>query len=160
MSSIVTRQIAKHIRELHTGGNWTGSNLKDILAGITWQQAVKRIGSFNSIATLVFHTNYYVTAILRVFHGGKLDAHDKFSFDHPPVGSEQDWQEMLDKSFREAELLAGIIEKMPDSKLWEVFEDEKYGIYYRNLNGLIEHTYYHMGQIAMLKKMIKEKETT
>jgi uncharacterized damage-inducible protein DinB len=156
MGSIVTQQIAKHIRELHTGGNWTGSNLKDVLMGISWEQAVQRMGSFNTIATLVFHMNYYASALLRVLNGGNLDAHDKYSFDHPPVGCEADWQDMIDKSFRDAEEIACIVEKMPDNKLWDVVEQEKYGSYYRNLHGFIEHTYYHTGQIALLRKMIRE----
>ena len=35
----LTAQIAKHIRDVHFGGNWTASNLKDQLAGLSWQQA-------------------------------------------------------------------------------------------------------------------------
>lgn len=50
-------QIAKHLKEVHFGVNWTWSNLKDNLADITWQQATTQVYSFNSIATLVYHMN-------------------------------------------------------------------------------------------------------
>jgi len=156
MTSIVTAQIAKHIRELFNGGSWTGSNMRSVLTGITWEQAISRPHSFNSIAVLVFHTNYYLGALIRVLEGGKLEAHDKYSFDLPPIGSQKDWEELVNKTFREAELIAGLIENLPDEKLWDIVEQQKYGIFYRNLHGLIEHTYYHLGQMALIKKLVTE----
>ena len=43
---------------------------------------------------------------------------------------------------------------MPNDKLEEIFVDEKYGTYRRNIEGIIEHSYYHLGQISLIKKMI------
>ena len=31
---------------------------------------------------------------------------------------------------------------------------EKYGTYYRNFHGLIEHAHYHLGQIVLIKKLV------
>jgi len=62
----LTGQIARHFREIHFGGNWASSNLKDNLLDVTWQQATTQVYSFNTIATLVFHMNYYVSAVLKV----------------------------------------------------------------------------------------------
>jgi hypothetical protein len=39
-------QIAKHLREVHFGGNWTSVDLKTIVTGISWQQATTTIHSF------------------------------------------------------------------------------------------------------------------
>ena len=150
----LSKQIAKHFKELHFGGNWTGANLKDTLAGITWQQATKQVHGFNSIATLVFHTNYYVDAVIKVLHGEALNAHDKFSFNTPIINSEEDWQALVNKTFSQAEEFAFLIEQLPEEKLWQNIADEKYGIYYRNIHGIIEHTHYHLGQIALIKKLI------
>jgi hypothetical protein len=44
---------------------------------------------------------------------------------------------------------------MPDNQLWSAFADEKYGNFYRNLEGMLEHCYYHLGQVVMLKKLIR-----
>ncbi|MDL5045220.1 hypothetical protein QQ054_04090 [Oscillatoria amoena NRMC-F 0135] len=152
----VTAHIAKHFREVHFGGNWTWSNLKDNLEGVTWEEAITKVHSFNTIATLVYHTNYYVDAVLKVFKGDVLSANDKFSFSHPPINSQEDWDRMLNKVWDDAREFADLLEQMPDSKLWENIADEKYGIYYRNLHGIIEHTHYHLGQIALIKKILKE----
>ncbi|MES2689975.1 MAG: DinB family protein [Bacteroidota bacterium] len=147
-------QIAKHLREVYFGGNWTASNLKEHLAGVTWQQATTKVYSFNTIATLVYHINYYVSAAIKVLQGGPLDAHDQYSFDHPPVLCEEDWTELLDRTWAEAESLAALIEQLPEQILLEDFTDKKYGNYYRNLHGIIEHAHYHLGQIALIKKML------
>jgi hypothetical protein len=148
-------QTAKHFREVFFGGNWTWSNLKDNLAGVTWQQATTQVHSFNTIATLTYHIHYFVNAALKVLQGGPLDAHDKFSFDHPPINSQQDWENMLDKVWSDAEKFANLVETLPENKLWEDFTDKKYGNYYRNILGIIEHTHYHLGQIALIKKILQ-----
>ena len=156
----VTAQLAKHLRDVYFGGNWTASNLKQHLSELTWQQAITKVPSFNTIAALLYHINYYVSAIIKVLEGGPLDAHDKFSFDHPPISSEQDWQNLLDKTQADAERLAELIEQLPDAKLGETFLDGKYGTWYRNLAGVIEHTHYHLGQIVLIKKMLVTSKAT
>ena len=43
---------------------------------------------------------------------------------------------------------------MPEEKLQEVFTNEEYGTYYRNIDAMIEHAYYHLGQIELVKKCL------
>lgn len=152
----LTKQIAKHIREIHFGKNWTSSNLKEHLTDLTWQQATTKVFSFNTIATLVYHMNYFVSAVIPVLRGHSLDASDKYSFDAPTILSNEDWNKLLDKTWNDAEILSELIEKLPESKLWGNFSDEKYGNYYRNIHGIIEHCHYHLGQIVLIKKIILE----
>jgi len=150
----LTAQIAKHFRDVHFGGNWTSVNLKETLTDVTWQQATTKIYSLNTIATLVFHINYYISAVTKVLHGEPLTAHDKYSFDLSPIQSQEDWEKLLNKTWSDAENFAQLIEQLPESKLGEIFSDEKYGNYYRNIHGIIEHTHYHLGQIVLIKKML------
>lgn len=154
----VSSQIAKHFREVYFGGNWTWSNLKDTLSDVNLQQATKKVHSFNTIATLVYHIHYYVIAVTKVLEGQRLDSSDKLSFDVPQFNSEDEWKLFLNKSLTDAENFAQLIEKLPENKLWEFLEEEIYGIYYRNLHGIIEHCHYHLGQIVILKKLIAEEE--
>ncbi|MEI6411989.1 MAG: DUF1572 domain-containing protein [Bacteroidota bacterium] len=152
----LTAQIAKHFREVHFGKNWTLSNMKDNLADVTWQQATKQVYGLNTIATLVFHSNYFVAVALKVLQGGPLEGDDIYSFDHPPINSQEDWQKLLDKVWTEAETFATLVEQLPEEKLWETFSEEKYGNYYRNIQGIIEHTHYHLGQIVFIKKILAQ----
>ena len=154
----LTKQIALHFKEVHFGANWTSVNLKDTLADVDWQQATTKVYSFNTIATLVFHTNYYVSAVLKVLQGEPLNAKDAYSFDHPPIHSEEDWQGLLNKTWSDAETFAMLVEQLPETILGETFADEKYGNYYRNLHGIIEHLHYHLGQIVLIKKLLKQNE--
>jgi len=147
-------QIAKQFRDVHFGGNWTSSNLKEHLADVTWQQATTQVYSFNSIAILVYHMNYYVSAVLKVLQGAPLDASDKYSFDLSPILCQQDWEKLLDKTWADAEGFASMVEQLPEQKLGDTFSDEKYGNYYRNIHGVIEHIHYHLGQIVLIKKIL------
>lgn len=150
----VSAQTAKHFRDVHFGGNWTDRNLKDAVSNLSWQKATTQVHGCNTIAALVFHMNYFVSAILKVLEGGPLDAHDKYSFDLPPIQSEEDWEQLLQKTFTDAENFAALVEQLPESKLWEDFSESKYGTYYRNIHGIIEHIHYHLGQIVIIKKIV------
>jgi hypothetical protein len=151
----LSKTLADHLRSVYTGGNWTWSNIRDQLSGVSLEMAVKKINSLNTIAALVYHINYYVKAQLKVLQGSPLDSSDKFSFNHPEFGSEQEWQQFLQQIFMDAEALALEIERFPEGRLWTIFVNEKYGTWYRNFHGMIEHTHYHLGQIAIIKKMLK-----
>lgn len=150
----ITTQIAKQLKDLYFGGNWTSVNVKDTLNGVSLAQAKTKIEGLNTIAVLTYHINYYVNGVLPVFKGGTLDIKDKFSFDVPNFRSENEWKNFKEAVLKNAELLISEIENLSEKQLFEPFVDEKYGTYYRNLHGIIEHTHYHLGQIVILKKLI------
>ena len=95
-----------------------------------------------------------MNAVLNVLKGNKLDSHDKYSFDHPPITSQADWDNMVYKALTEAEQFATLVEQLPEEKLWQNIAEEKHGNYYRNLHGIIEHTHHHLGQMVLIKKIL------
>ena len=154
-----TAQIANRFREVLLSGKWiANTNYKDQISNLTWKQATMKIGSLNTIAILTLHINYYLTGILNVFEGGALEIRDKYSFEFPPIESQEDWEKQLNMIWNNAEKFANIVELMPPKKLEEVFVDNKYGSYQQNINAMIEHSYYHLGQITLIKKMVLEAE--
>ena len=156
----LTAQIAKLFRDVHFSGNWTSVNLKETLKDVTWQQATTKVYSFNTIAVLVYHINYYIGLVSNVLQGRPLNGHDKYSFDAPAIESQEDWEKLLNKTWADAETFANLVEQLPENKLGEIFVDEKYGTYYRNLHGIIEHIHYHLGQIVLIKKIISSPDLT
>jgi hypothetical protein len=156
----LSEEIAKQFREIHFGGNWTASNLKDTLEGLTWKEAITPIPGCNTIATLVYHTQYFVHAVLQVLEGQPLNASDKYSFSHPVIQSQDDWQQMLDSIWAEVERFAQLVALLPEEKWWADFSDNKYGHYYRNVHGIIAHTHYHLGQIALIRKLLSQQNQT
>lgn len=152
----IPQQIAKHLRDVYFGGNWTSVSFKNTLEDVTWQQATTQVYSFNTIATLVYHTNYYIQVQSKVLQGQPLIGKDAESFIHAAISSQHDWEQLLQKTFADAEVFANLIEKLPENKLAEDFSDKKYGTYYRNLHGVIEHLHYHLGQMVLIKKMVSK----
>ena len=152
-----TVQLAKHLREVFTGGNWTFTNLEDVLKDVSVEEALTKVFGLNSIASLLYHIDYYFKPVLGVLKGEALTGNDKFSFDLPPITTESEWKALVNKAFDDAEALAIQIEMLDDEQLVEIFADPKFGIYYRNLLGIIEHTHYHLGQIALIKKILRSK---
>lgn len=150
-----THEIAGRFREVILHGTWVANtNYKHQLDGLDWKIATKQIDSFNTIAVLAQHIHYYINGINNVFRGGTLDIRDKFSFDFPPIESQQAWERFLSKFWKDSEEFASHIDQMPDEQLDSGFVDEKYGTYRRNIDAMIEHSYYHLGQIVLLKKML------
>lgn len=150
-----TAQIASRFREVILNGTWISTNFKAQLSDVTLEEALTKHGDLNTIALLTFHIHYYVAGVLNVLEGGQLEIRDKYSFDMPPLHSEAEWDAMRDALWNDAEKFAQRVEEMSDSQLWSAFADEKYGNFYRNLEGMVEHCYYHLGQVVMLKKLIR-----
>ena len=148
-------KIANKFREVILNGTWVANtNFKDQLIGSSYELANKKVGNLNTIGVLTQHINYYINGINNVFAGGTLDIKDKFSFDFTEIESQTEWNRILNKFWNNAELFANFVEKLPENKLTEPFVEEKYGTYQRNIDAMIEHSYYHLGQIVLLKKML------
>jgi hypothetical protein len=146
-------QLAKRFREVILDGVFiANTNYKDQLESLDWKSACKQIGSANSIAMLAQHVHYYIEGIKDVLNGGALTVSDAESFDFPVIISNDEWTNFLNKLWKDATEFAGLVEKMPEDKLYDVFVEEKYGTYLRNIESMIEHAYYHLGQIVLLKK--------
>ena len=149
-----TEEIASRFREIIFNGTWVANtNYKHQLANLDWEIATKQVGSFNTIAILAQHIHYYINGINNVFKDGTLVIKDKYSFDFSPIESQNDWETFLLKFWNDSEEFASLIEQLPEEMLDSVFVDVKYGTYRRNIDAMIEHSYYHLGQIVLLKKM-------
>lgn len=149
----ISKQLSKHLHDIYFGGNWTGSCFQDQLKDVTYKDATVQIGSLNTIAVLTYHSTYFVKAILQVLNNQPLSTKDEYSFQLPEITSEEDWQNILSATWDEANTAIELLEKLEDDKLLMPFGDEKYGNYFRNILGIIEHLHYHLGQIAIIKKL-------
>lgn len=148
--------LANRFREVILNGVWiANTNFKNELTAVDWKLATTKYQNLNTIALLAQHIHYYVNGIKQVFLGGNLEIRDRFSFDFPEIESQSQWEIFLDKFWKDAEEFADLIEKMSEEKLLENFVDEKYGSYSRNIDAMIEHSYYHLGQIVLIKKLLK-----
>lgn len=153
-----SEELASRLREVILDGRWiANTNFKNQIENLDWKISTKKVGSLNTISILAQHIHYYIAGIKNVFAYGKLEIRDKFSFDFPPIETQAEWDEFKNKLWKDTEELAELIEKMTEEQLSDNFFDKKYGSYLRNIDGLIEHSYYHLGQIVLLKRIINKK---
>ena len=146
--------IASRLREVLLNGHWiANTNYKEQIQNINWEQATQKVANLNTIASLTYHINYYLEGLLNAFENGKLEISDKYSFDLPPIIAEADWNKLVADFLNNSEKFANKVELMDDSYFDQPFIDEKYGTFLRNIEGVIEHSYYHLGQISLIKKM-------
>ena len=151
----LSKQIAKQIREVLLDGTWVATNFKTQLSDVNWEQATAKLKDLNTIADLTFHIDYYIAGLIQVFQGGSLDIRDKYSYDAPIITGSQDWENRKQKLFSNAETFAKLVENMSDETIFGPFIDAKYGNNYISLQAMIEHCYYHLGQIVLIKKLMK-----
>ena len=150
-------ELAKRFREVFLNGKWiANTNYQDLLSHVSFSQSTKKIGSLNTISQLTQHINYYIAGILNLFEGGSLDIRDKYSFDFQPPETKEQWENMIATLISNSENFGNYVDQMSDKQLEQSFVDKKYGTYRRNIEAMIEHGYYHLGQISLIKKMILE----
>ena len=150
------QQLADRFREALLNGTWiANTNYKDQLENLPLEIAQTKVGDINTIAILAQHIHYYIKGVSVVFKGGTLEIRDAYSFDFPPLTSETEWKAFLATFFKDAEEFANLVEQLPENILKDNFTDKKYGTYQKNIEGMIEHCYYHLGQIVVIKKIIK-----
>lgn len=146
-------ELATRLREVLLNGKWiANTNFKEQIEGIDMKMALARVGQLHTVAELVYHINYYLAGLLEVLRGGPLSIRDKFSFDLPEIKTEEDWQSLRETFMANAIAFSDAVEAMEDAQLDKAFVDEKYGTYLRNIEGVIEHSYYHLGQVVLLRK--------
>lgn len=150
--------MADRLREVFLDGKWVANtNYKEQLNSLTWSQATHRMGKFNTIAVLVFHMNYYFVGLLQAFKNGRLEIRDSYSFDMPEISSEIEWEHLKNEFLANAKAFSQLVESFDDETLKGPFVDEKYGTNHRNIEAVIEHGYYHLGQISLIRKMMLEE---
>ncbi|RKO69396.1 DinB family protein [Sphingobacterium puteale] len=149
--------IANRLREVLLSGHWiANTNYQEQLSDISWQQAIFKIKDLNTIAALTYHINYYLRGLLAALETGKLEISDKYSFDLPEITEKNDWDKLRSDFLTNAALFADKVEQLDAEIFDQPFFEEKYGSYLRNIEGVIEHSYYHLGQIVLIKKMISQ----
>lgn len=150
-----TIAIAGRLKEVLLDGHWiANTNYKEQLSAVSWQQSIQKVADLNTIAALAYHINYYLQGLNKVFEEGKLEISDKYSFDLPTLHNEADWERLRQQLFSNSQKFIHHVEQMPEQQLHAAFVDEKYGSWLRNLEGVIEHCYYHLGQISLIRKLL------
>ncbi len=151
-------QLAARFREVLLDGTFiANTNYYAQLHDSSLALANTKVGSLNTIALLAQHIHYYINGVKQVFEGGPLVIEDRYSFDFPPMTTQEQWDTFLQVFWKDAATFEELVQQLPEEKLSLPFVEIKYGSYYRNIDAMIEHCYYHLGQIVLIKKLLQDK---
>lgn len=150
-------RLTARLSEVLLDGKWvTGTHFKKEISSIGVEAATQKIGPLHSIAELTFHLLYYLKGINDVFQGQPLTIKDQFSFDAPAITTETEWQNLIGSFGTEAENFILNVGRLSEDALFQNFANSDYGSVEKNINAMIEHAYYHLGQVVLIKKLLKE----
>ena len=156
-----TKDIAELMERVLTGDPWHGPSVQRILEGLSHEQASRRpLAGVHSVWELVLHMTgwtHEVTARL----GGRA-AQEPEAGDWPEVGepTPQKWQAATAALFAAHRDLARAIRQVDAEALDRPvldFRESALGTglsHYLTLHGVIHHTVYHSGQMAMVKRAL------
>jgi uncharacterized damage-inducible protein DinB len=144
-------RISDQIRRAYEGEAWHGPAVKEVLADVTAEMAVRRpIAGAHSIWELVHHIAAWTDIVRRRISGE--DVQVTTEVDWPPVSnsSNEAWNESLQRLDRSQRELLDILTGLQESRLEQPAVKGGATIYVV-LHGLAQHHTYHAGQIAILK---------
>jgi uncharacterized damage-inducible protein DinB len=149
-------RIVDQLNRAFVGEAWHGPAVIEILEGITAQQAAAHpLAGGHSIWELALHITAWTRAGSRRLRGDRaqLSAVENF----PPVTDtgESAWEDARESIKLAYEELRGAILLLDDSRLNQPIMEGMSSVYV-TLHGVIQHSLYHAGQIAILKKAFSE----
>ncbi len=151
----ITALLAQHIIDVHEGGNWTEVDIAETVKDVTWQEATMHTkASPNTIASLLHHISFWNRVEVQRAHGIEPEINEANGYDHPPVHNEEDWQHLIADNTKSAHELADVIRTFEEAKLSEPLAARN-STAYKEFAGAAEHTHYHLGQMVILKKLIR-----
>jgi hypothetical protein len=151
-------RIADQLRRAFEGQAWHGPALRELLANVTAEQAAAHpLASAHSIWEITLHIHVYAQAALGAVQGASMPKIYGTAQDWPSVSDKSPaaWKAATDKLFHTAEQLSRAIEGFSDERLKDMVPGRSgphYDFYYL-LHGIVQHSLYHGGQIAMLKRI-------
>ena len=150
------QHLARHFRQAYTGGSFSEKHLQRELSGLTFQQATTRSGrgDTNSIAAIAYHLHFYVLGLETALAGGTLDTRDAASWDTPAIETQAQWDALVAEVLRVGAAFAKTLAALPEAEVWAPFYAPTNSSTFTNALGVLEHVYYHLGQIVVIRKAL------
>ena len=153
-------RIADQLKRAHEGGAWHGPAVDELLAGVTAEQAVSRpFEGAHSIWELVAHVEAWERAILRRLGGDPAQIYNtEEDWSQVAGATEEAWATALRRLTETYVALREAVLALDDARLDEPILPNM-STRYVSLHGVVQHTLYHAGQIALVRKSLGMKPT-
>ena len=145
-------RIADQLNRAFEGEAWHGPSVLNILDGITAQQAAARpFSGLHNIWEIMLHIAAWERACSSRLAGDRAELPDEEDWPKVAQTTEQAWGDAR-KALRQAhDELVLAVSKLDEGRLDQPIVAGMSSVYV-TLHGVIQHTIYHAGQIAILKK--------
>jgi uncharacterized damage-inducible protein DinB len=156
MTTECTR-IADQLRRAFEGKAWHGPSLKELLTDVGAEQASARpIANAHSIWELVSHIEVWTRAAFESISGVAMPkiVGTVEDWPLPPEPTAEAWSAATKRLFATGGALASAIESFDDSRLTEIVPGRPQYGFYVLFHGVVQHSLYHAGQIALVKKAV------
>ena len=145
------QQIIDLVQRAYTGDAWHGPSLGELLEDIDPETAmVHLLPTVHSILELVRHIAVWQEAVVHRINGEEYEVPD--AEDWQTELDEDSWSDALFRLEAGRRALEEKLSTLQDSDLWATTPGKPYNNYVM-IHGLIQHTLYHAGQIALLKRL-------
>lgn len=149
-------RITDQLQRAMSGEAWHGPALMKLLEGVTAKRAAAHpVAGGHSIWELTVHINAWLRAGRRRLEGDRAQLSDAEDWPAIAVTSEQAWAEEKEALSQSQQELWSAITRLVDSQLDQPIIAGMSSTYV-TLHGVIQHTLYHAGQIAILKRATEE----
>jgi hypothetical protein len=155
-------EMADLIERIMSGDPWHGPSVKKVLDGVTADAAARRpLAHAHTIWELVIHMTGWTREVTARVRGRAAQEPD--GGDWPAIGdpTEARWRDAHSALFAAHRELADAIRQLDPAKLPRPvvdFRDNAMGTgltHYVTLHGLLHHTLYHAGQVAILRRALE-----
>ena len=142
MAHVEAHRIATQLDRAVTGPAWHGPSIREALRGVTPAVAAAHpVADAHSIWEILLHATAWMSIVRRRIEGRAPRITKRVNW--PPVSgtSARDWRRDVAALRRESAKLQRTIRALDDTR-----------IPYLAAHGIVQHTTYHAGQMALLKK--------
>ena len=158
MATILIENFIRQLNEIQDGSLWFDQSLKDKLDGVSADDAfIRPIVSVHSVAEHVSHMLEWRKECILRYKGGKtelMNGPDDWK-DNLTLGN-IGWINLKNALYASTSDLINLILNHDDTYLETPFRDTDYNFKYL-IEGIIHHDLYHLGQIGITIKLLRER---
>ena len=149
-------RIKEQLQRAFEGNAWHGPSVMEVLTDVTAQQAATRVfPKAHTIWELALHIRAWEGACLMRLQGERAELTDAEDWPAVMETSESAWQRckstLVDGNLKLRNAIASLDEQLLDEPILPGMPSV-----YITVQGVVQHDLYHAGQIAILKKALKE----
>jgi uncharacterized damage-inducible protein DinB len=149
------KRLEEQLRRALEGEAWHGPSVLELLTGVSAAQAASHpIAGAHSIWELVLHLGSDYDLVLRRLAGDGHQLTVAEGWPACPAATEENWQQTLQALKLLNQKLRQAVRSFPAERLDDLLVPEVPYTAYTQFIGITQHSSYHAGQIALLKRAL------